>query len=286
MPIPFLERSSKELADLVRREIEGVAEVKGCRQVSVRITGKRLDISAHVLLDSSLRFEEVHRIVSVIERAIRKKVQRIARITVETEPIGHSRTGIATLVSEIAEKVPGSRGVHNVHIQKINGTLCIDLRVEVSANITVKQAHEIANQVERRLKAADPNISEVTVHMESASDLITRELEGRGTELKWYIEHAARRFPEIKAVHGVRIRRSGINLYASLRCRFDPNMSIKQAHEISQKLEQIVKSAYPMVYKIEVREEPASNLNGNSSLKGNLVSRNHFRKDNITSKSG
>ncbi len=268
MPIPLLERSSKEVGSRIKTEIERIAEVKGCHQVSVRMTGKRLDISAHVLLDSSLTFEEVHRIVSIIERVIRSKVQRFARITVETEPIGHSRTGIATLVTEITEKVPGSRGVHNVHIQKIAGKLCVDLRVEVSANITVKQAHEIANEVERRLKAADPNISEVTIHMESASDLISRELEGRGSELKWYIEHAARRFPEIKAVHGVKIRRSGNNLYALLRCRFDPNMSIKEAHEISHKLEKIVKTAYPMVDEFEVREEPASNSAVNSGLKG------------------
>ena len=54
MPIPILERSSKEIANLIKTEIEEIPEVKGCRQVSVRMTGKRLDISAHVLLDSSL----------------------------------------------------------------------------------------------------------------------------------------------------------------------------------------------------------------------------------------
>ena len=103
--------------------------------------------------------------------------------------------------------------------------------------------------------------------MESASDLMARELEGRGSELKWYIEHAAKRFPEIKAVHGVKIRRSGNNLYALLRCRFDPNMSIKAAHEISHKLEKIVKTAYPCVDEFEVREEPALNSSDSSGMK-------------------
>jgi hypothetical protein len=62
------------------------------------MSGKRLDIRAHVILDSSLRFEEVHRIVSVIEKEVRRNVQRVARITVQTEPIGHSRTRIAALL--------------------------------------------------------------------------------------------------------------------------------------------------------------------------------------------
>jgi divalent metal cation (Fe/Co/Zn/Cd) transporter len=193
----------------------------------------------------------------VIERHIRSRVQRIARIAVHTEPVGHAKTGIASLATEIAEQVPGSRGVHNVHIQKINGKLCVDLRLEVSANLTVKQAHLIAREVEKRLKEADPNISDITIHMESASDLVSRELEGRGTELKWYIEHIAKRFPEIKSVHGVKIRRSGDGLHVVLRCRFDPGMSIRQAHEISHKLETSVKNAYPMVDALEIHEEPA-----------------------------
>jgi divalent metal cation (Fe/Co/Zn/Cd) transporter len=257
MPIPLLERSPKEISQIVRARIEAVSEVKNCPQVNVRVTGKRLDISAHVLLDSSLRFEEVHRIVSKIEREIRKRVQRIARITIQTEPVGHGRSGIAALAAEIADKVPGSRGVHNVHIQKINGKLCVDLRLEVSANMNVKQAHAIAHDVEKRLKATDPSISEVTIHMESAADLISRELAGRGTELKWYIEHVAKRFPEIKSVQGVKIRRGGDGLHVVLRCRFDPGMSVRHAHEITRKLESYVKSAYPTVGGLEVHEEPA-----------------------------
>jgi divalent metal cation (Fe/Co/Zn/Cd) transporter len=257
MPIPLLERSSKETSRIIKSSIEELPDVKGVRHVSVRMTGKRLDITAHVLLDNSLRFEDIHRIVSGIEGQVRSKVQRIARITVQTEPIGHARTGLASLVSEIAENVPGSRGVHNIYIQKINGKVCVDLRLEVSANITVKQAHEISKEVERRLMAANPHLSEVTIHLESASDLVSRELEGHGTELRWYIEHTAKKFPEIKAIHGVKIRRSGNTLRAVLRCRFDPTMSIKQAHEISLKLEKTVKSAYPMLDDLEVLEEPA-----------------------------
>lgn len=257
MPIPLLERSQKEIARRIRMQIEEIRDVRGCQQVSVRVTGKRLDINAHILLDNSLTFESVHKIVSEIEREIRKVVQRVARITIQTEPIGHSRTGIATIVTQIAERVPGSRGVHNIHIQKIGGKLCVDLRLEVSANITVKHAHAISDQVEREILAANPHISEVTIHLESASDLVSRELEGRGTELRWYIEHAAERYPEIKAVHGIRIRRSGPSLHVVLHCRFDPSMTIKRAHEISQRLETEVKSAYPIVDRMEVQEEPA-----------------------------
>ena len=257
MPLPLVERSPKEISRIIKETIESVDEVKGCRQVSVRVTGKRLDISAHVFLESSLRFEDVHRIVTSIERTVRNRVQRIARITVQTEPVGHGRTGIAVLVAEISEQVPGSRGVHNVHIQKIGGKWCVDLRLEVSANMTARQAHAIASEVEKKLKAADPNISEVTVHLESASDLIFSESQGRGTELRYYIEHVVKNFPEIQAVLGVKTRRNHERLNVVLRCRFDPHMSIKQAHDITRKLETTIRNAYPIVDELEVQEEPA-----------------------------
>jgi divalent metal cation (Fe/Co/Zn/Cd) transporter len=220
------------------------------------MTGKRLDISAHVFLDSSLTFEDVHRIVSIIERAIRSKVQRMARITIQTAPVGHGRRDVAALVAQVADHVPGSRGVHNIHIQKIAGKWCVDLRLEVSANISVKTGHEIAKEVEKKIKASDVNISEVTVHVESASEVLSRELEGRGTELRWYIEHVAKRFPEIKSLHGIKIRRNGNAVNVVLRCGFAPGMSIKHAHEISSKLESTIRSAYPIVSELEIQEEP------------------------------
>ncbi len=256
MPIPLLERSAKDIAEKVKATIEELDEVKGCRQVSVRMTGKRLDISAHVFLDSGSTFEDAHRIVSRIERAIRSKVQRMARITIQTEPVGHARKDVAALVVQVADHVPGSRGVHNIHIQKIAGKWCVDLRLEVSANISVKTAHEIVKEVEKNIKAGDPNVSEVTVHVESATDVLSRELEGRGSELRWYIEHVAKRFPEIKAVHGVKIRRdrSGVNVV--LQCGFAPGMSVKHAHEISSKLESTIRSAYPNVSELEIQEVP------------------------------
>ena len=168
MPLPLVERSPKEMAQLLRSRIEEVPAVRGIHNVEVRMTGKRLDVSAHVLLDSTLQFEDVHRIVSEIEREIRRSVQRSARITVQTEPIGHTHPKIATLVTQIAERVPGSRGVHNVHLQKIGGKWAVDLRVEVSANMTVKQAHTVSEQIQHDCRLAIPDLGEITVHLESA----------------------------------------------------------------------------------------------------------------------
>lgn len=256
LPIPLVERSEKEIAQMIKNRVEAIKAVKGSHQISVRMTGKRFDVDMHLLLDSDLRLEDVHKITSNVDREVRKVVPN-ARVTVQTEPLGGDKRNLGRMIKEIAEAVPGSRGVHNIHIQKIGGRLCIDLHLEVGANSTLKQAHDISDEVERRLKIANLNISEIVIHMESASDLISNELRGEASELRWYIEHAADHFPEIKAIDRVRIRKIGDKTHVVLRCLFDRSITVKQAHEILNKLENMIRNAFPDIDRIDVHEEPA-----------------------------
>ena len=256
MPLPLVERSQEEVAQSIRKKVEAMKGVKGCSRLNVRVSGKRYDVDMRVLIDTNLGFEGAHRISLDIEKKVKEAIPN-ARISIDTEPYGNGRESIWKLVKEIAEAEPGSRGVHNIHLQTIDGKLCVDLHLEVSANMTVKQAHDVADQIEKKIKAADSNISEVTVHIESASDLISKELAGIETELKFYVEHVAKRFPEIKEVHGIQVRKFGETIHIVLHCHFDPKLTIKEAHEVSNRFESTIRSAYPNVARIDVHEEPA-----------------------------
>ena len=256
MPLPLVERSEEEIAQTIKQRVKEIKDVRGCHQLSVHMTGKRLYVEMHVLLDSNLRFEDTHKIASNIEREVKSIVPH-ARVTIHTEPLGSKRESIWKLVKDIAEGVPGSRGVHNIHIQEVDGKLYVDLHLEVAANMTVKQAHDVSDQVERNIRAANPNISGITVHVETALDQILRELTDGEAGMKWYIEHVARSFPEVKDVQGIEIRKVGDNLHLELRCYFDPNISIQQAHVVSVNLEKAIQSVYPNIERIDIHQEPS-----------------------------
>jgi len=252
-----LEQSPKRIAQIIKRKVEALKDVKGCHKVSVRTTGKRSDVSVHVSLDGRLSFQDVHRVASNVEGEVRRVLPK-AKVTVRTEPLGHAREDVRTFVKKVADWFPGSRGVHNIHVQKIDGKLCVDAHLEVSANMTVRQAHEISDQIEKKLRAANPNISEITIHAESASgDRISRELNEDDTELKWYIERAAKRYNEIRRVHGIKIRRAAAGRHLVFRCQFEPNVRMKRAYGITIDLEKTIKAAYPDIARIDIHEEPA-----------------------------
>jgi len=249
------QRSEEEIAQLVRKRVEAIKGVRNYDQLSARMTGKRFEVDMLVSLDDNLRFEDVHKIASRIENEVRAVVPN-AIVTINTEPLSGQKS-IWKTVKQVAEQVPGTREVHNIHVQYIGGKLCVDLHLQVSANMTVKEAHRVAEQVEKRLKAANPSFSEIDIHIESASDRLSRELIGVTTGLESYIEHAAKSFSEIKFVHRIRIRRIGENLHVDLRCHFDPNITIDKADEIASQLEKAIKREYPQVERVDIHEEPA-----------------------------
>jgi len=255
LPLPLIERSEKEITRAIKKRVESLRDVKNCHQISVRMIRKRYDVAMHVSLDSNLKFEDVHKIASDIESEV-KGILPNARVTVHTEPVGGNKHDIWRLVKDVAERTPGSRGVHNIHVQEVDGKIYLDFHIEVAANMTVKQAHEIADQVERKLKEINQNISGITAHIESASDIISRELSEIETDIKWYIEDAAKHFPEIKDVQRIIISKVGGGLHVVLKCFFDPNLSMEQTHAISNKLEEVLKSAYPNISRIDIHEEP------------------------------
>jgi len=256
LPLPLVERSEKEIGSAIKKRVEGLRDVKDCHQVTVRAIGRRFDVAMHVSLDSNLKFETVHEIASNVEREV-KKILPNARVTVHTEPVGVNRHDISKLVRDVAMKAPGSRGVHNVHVQEIDGKTFLDFHLEVAADISVKEAHEIADQVERDLKKANPRIGGITVHTESASDIVSKESIQGTSDIEPYIVDTAKGFPEIKGIQGITIRRAGASLHIAIeKCYFKPDISMQQAHAICNKLEKAIRTAYPNVDRIDIHEEP------------------------------
>ena len=255
MPLPLVERSETEIAQRVKRKIESIKEVKGYHQVSVHITGKRVYVEMHILLDGNMTFEETHRIASNIESEVRGVV-RNARVTIHTEPVGKGHENLWEQVKEIAEGMSGSRGVHNIHIQDIDGKLGVDLHLEVSGNMSLWQAHEISEDLKKKIREANPEFSDITVHIESAAEMVQREQTGVETELESHIQHIAGGFPDIKRISGIQIRKVGDLLHLVLRCDFDPDVDMSYAHTITAKFEQEIKKAYPKITRIDIHEEP------------------------------
>jgi cation diffusion facilitator family transporter len=69
-------------------------------------------------------------------------------------------------IFDAVEKVKGARNPHRVRSRQIGSLYMIALDVEANADITLKEAHDIAHEVEQSIRESVENVYDIVVHVE------------------------------------------------------------------------------------------------------------------------
>jgi cation diffusion facilitator family transporter len=152
-------------------------------------------------------------------------------------------------ISEIVASVQGEESYHRIRSRGPSDHVAIDLHVRVAPNLSMQDANAIADEVRRRLLAL-PGVDDVTVHAEaergpeSAADLYT------ATKL------AAQEFG--LAIHEYWVQESDKKLSLHLHVGVDPNSTVRQAHDLVDRLEQELLARRPELDTIHSHIESAN----------------------------
>ncbi len=71
--------------------------------------------------------------------------------------------------------------------------------------------------------------------------------------------------PQVKGMHDLRTRRSGVTVFIQLHLELDPEMSLQQAHEVSDKVSQDVRALFDDV-EIIIHQDPLNDKSIEHSL--------------------
>jgi cation diffusion facilitator family transporter len=72
-------------------------------------------------------------------------------------------------VADLARSVRGVSDVHRVRSRGMRSAVELDLHLEVAPEMSVVEAHRLAQQIERELKVKFPEVSDVVIHVEPTS---------------------------------------------------------------------------------------------------------------------
>lgn len=67
---------------------------------------------------------------------------------------------------KVALAVEDVASVEKLHVRKMGTSYYIDMHIEVEGSLTVRRGHEIAHAVKDAIRAADPRVEDVLVHVE------------------------------------------------------------------------------------------------------------------------
>lgn len=83
---------------------------------------------------------------------------------------------IAEQILRLAESVPLVLGTHKCFVRKVGLDYVVDLDVLVDGNLTVRAGHDVAHEVQDRIRAEMPMITRVLVHVEPSDNYGRRPL--------------------------------------------------------------------------------------------------------------
>lgn len=87
-------------------------------------------------------------------------------------------TSIYKEIIKAVEKVPGAYNPHRIRSRQVGNMYTIVLDIESDANLTLKKAHQIAQQVEDSIKGSIDNVYDIVVHVEPMGDTHCEEKYG------------------------------------------------------------------------------------------------------------
>lgn len=87
-------------------------------------------------------------------------------------------------VRQFIKKIPGVAAIHQLRTRSIAGSIFCDVHVLVDPQLSVSEGHHIGQEVEHLLTSNFPDITDVTVHIDTEDDELTnpsRHLPNRAT---------------------------------------------------------------------------------------------------------
>jgi cation diffusion facilitator family transporter len=189
-----------------------------------------------------------HAVADRVEAAVERALPG-SDVVVHVEP-GAGEAALRERAHAAALGVARVREIHNLSLVTLDGATELSLHLKLPGELPLEDAHAVAEEVERAIVAAVPEISSVQTHLEplaEASDAV--ELAPGAIER---IVSAAAGTPP----RAVRVLRTEEGLVAFVTLGLDSSSTLAEAHARASEVEERLRAEYPEIADVIVHTEP------------------------------
>ncbi len=251
----LMDRAPAGAAAAARSAIDAIRPPVELRRLRMRQAAGRhfADVVIGVSADAAMR--QGHAAADAVERAVQAALPE-ADVVVHVEP-----DEIAGAVRERAHAaalgVPRVREVHNVTAVALESGTELSLHLKLPAELSLEEAHAIAEEVERAIRAEVPEVVSVQTHLEPLSE----EAEGsappardvareRDLVVRIVREETGTAPRELRFVH------TDEGLVAYLTLAVAGTTPLAEAHTRASRIEERIRHERPDIHDVIVHTEP------------------------------
>ncbi len=257
----LLDRIPDDLRDKVERAAGQVGGVESVTKVRMRRAGSEVFADITLSVGHTISFERAHEIADEAAEAVRTVVPG-ADVVVHAEPLALSNHDITTQVRILAAR--RGLGAHAIRLYEENAQRWLELHLEVPESLTLEEAHRQATLFENDVRAGVAGMMRIVSHLEPVGDntAIVRAEPTDAAEVLAAVNEFFHGDASIAQVHNVKVQRAGGQTQVSFHCRFDPQMLIGEAHDLTVALEARIRTCVPNVGRVVIHVEPRKEATG------------------------
>lgn len=130
----------------------------------------------HLELGKDMHLAEAHELATELETVVAEQVPEISNVTTHLEPLSSGASeselrqqevpAVKQVLEEAAGDIPGLWDCHDVAVRDVDGQLLLIVHCLCEGETSVEKAHQLASELERRLKIKLPHVEQILIHVE------------------------------------------------------------------------------------------------------------------------
>jgi cation diffusion facilitator family transporter len=219
------------------------------RRLRMRQAGGRQFADVVIGVPPSAAVGQGHAAADAVEAAVEDALPN-ADIVVHVEPIEDA--DVRERAHAAALGVRGVREVHNLALVDVAGHKELSLHVKLPGDLSLDEAHDVAEQLETAICAAVPEIAGVQTHLEPLTETrAAREVDADAAIVSRVVREATGADPR-----ELRFLRTEAGLVAFLTLGLDGTTRLDEAHARASEIEERIRHERPDIADVIVHTEP------------------------------
>lgn len=245
----LMDRVPAAAEEAARAAIAAVRPAVELRRLRMRQAGGRQFADVVIGVPSISPVGQGHAAADSVEAALERALPG-SDVVVHVEPLEDAE--LRDRVHAAALAVPGVHEIHDVTLVEIDGRIELSLHVKLPGEISLEDAHEIAEQVERAICAAVPEVDAVQTHLEPLAETLS------ASEVAIDAESVERIVQDVagKPPRSLRFLRTKEGLVAFLTLGLDPQSRLVEAHARAKEIKDRIRAEHPEIDDVIVHTEP------------------------------
>jgi cation diffusion facilitator family transporter len=246
----LMDSSPDDATRTARRAISRLEPPVELRRLRLRRSGAEHFADVVIGVPPGAAVGQGHADADRVEDALKDALPEID-VVVHVEP-GEAEAGVRERALAAALSVPQVREIHNLGVLDVRGRVEVSLHLKLPGNLSLDQAHDIAEEVEQSILSNVPEVESVQTHLEPLAEDVAGEEVAVDAAAVESVVHEETGAPPRE----LRFVRTDEGIVAFVTLSLGGGESLSDAHGLASVVEERVRRAVPEIADVVVHTEP------------------------------